>query len=118
MRWLSRWRDRTAGGRLLRRVLRELEASRRAQEQMAQSLKEIAAAQRILAMQALDVDDPHRGFLTGLPDDKGDLSAVHHTSNRDLAELVEIEGVLTRKLGRTPTNDEVVGAWQDWREAQ
>lgn len=118
MKWLSSLRDGVRGWTLLRRLLRELEASRRAQEAIALSLKEIAAAQRLLAMAALDVDDPRRGFLTGLPDDLGDKSAVHHTSDRELAELLEFEGVLQRKLGRVPTNDEVVAAWSDWREAQ
>lgn len=105
--------ERWSSWRLLRRLLRGQEEQNRLLSRLVDAVEAIAAAQRILAQASLG-ESPGLGFRTGMPDGKDDSGQIR-TSNQELADLLEVEGELYRKLGRAPTNDEVVARYEELR---
>ena len=103
------------GWRLLRRVLKEQQATNAHLATIAGALQSIASAQRLLAQQELGGG----GFVTGLPDGAGDSSAIvrEGSTNSEVAELVFFEAQLRKTLGRQPTDEEIVASWEDWKAA-
>lgn len=103
-----------AGGwRLLRRVLRQQEKQNQLLERLCVATEAIASAQRLLAQRELGSE----GFVTGLPDGKDDAGLIRQ-SNAETLELLQMEAVLHQKWGRPPTDEEVVQAWEEWREGR
>lgn len=87
------------------------------QEQVEQTRRLATACEKIAA--ALQVRNA-QGFVTGIPteDDPGDYSGQVRTSDGELAELLYWEAHLSRQLGRAPTDDEVVQAWESWKASE
>lgn len=94
---------------MLRRLLRVQEAQLEQTRRVASACEKIATA-----LQVRNAD----GFVTGVA--KGDtreLSGLVRSSDTDLAQLLYWEQALNRQLGRAPTDEEVVQAWESWKEA-
>lgn len=76
------------------------------------ALQQMAAAARAQVQQGASEG---QGFVTGPPDGRSDAGLVR-TSNQEVGELLEMEAILAKRLGRAPTDEETVGAWEDWKE--
>jgi hypothetical protein len=106
------WRRAVSGYRLLRGLMRTQDAILAEQRAQTLALQSLAASVRLLVQQEIGAG---AGFVTG-PADGKELSGLVRTSDQELSELLEMETKLARQLGRTPSDDEVVAAWADWRE--
>jgi len=103
---------RSLGGyRLLRQLLRTQQELLAQQQQQTLALQSLAASVRLLVQQEIGAG---AGFVTGPPDGREE-SALVRQSDQEIAELLEMEKVLARRLGRAPLETEVVQAWEEWR---
>lgn len=84
---------------LLRQLAREQHAQTLALQEIARSLRTATAAQFVA------------GFSTGAPDGVDD-SAVDHTRNSEIVELLAVEAELAKQWGRKPSEEEVVREWE------
>ena len=94
---------------LLRRLVRNQEAQLAQTRRLAQACEKIAAALHVRNAS---------GFITGTPDegDTRELSGMVRSSDADLAQLLYWEQALQQQLGRPPSDEEVVAAWESWKE--
>lgn len=111
MKLFSQARSLLRGWRLLRAIVQQQEAQTALLAQIAVALASIATSQRAMAQAELG---SVAGFTTGPPDGKEDSGLVRQ-SDQETFELLEMEKVLQRRLGRTPTDAETVAAWEEWR---
>ena len=95
---------------LLRRLLRNQLGLIAEVQRVAHACEKIAAALQVRNAS---------GFVTGTPDeaDQRELSGQVRTSDQDLAQLLYWEAALAQQLGRPPSDDEVVAAWESWKES-
>lgn len=95
---------------ILRKLVRVQE------QQLAETTRLATAVEKVAA--ALQVRNA-QGFVTGVgdPEDRHDYSGQVRSTDAELAELVYWETELQRQLGRAPTDDEVVAAWESWKES-
>lgn len=112
MKLFSSARSMLRGWRLLRSIVRQQEQQSALLAQMVVALQSIAASQRLLAQAEVGVA---AGFVTG-PSDGREESAVIRQSDREISELLDMEALLQRRLGRVPTDAETVAAWEEWRQ--
>lgn len=111
MRFLAGVRSSLGRGRFLRQLLRTQAQQTALLERLTAAVEGLAATERLRLQQELGGGG---GLITGLSDGKEE-SGQSRTSDRELAELLEVEAILGKRFGRTPSDEETVAAWESWK---
>lgn len=100
-------------GRVLRQLLRTQEQQTALLERLTAAVEGLAATERLRLQQEFGGE----GFITGLPDGKQE-SGVIRGSDQEIAELLEVEAILGKRLGRPPSDEETVASWDSWKRGE
>ena len=114
MKLWSQARSVLRGWRLLRALVQGQQLQLQQMQQQTLALQSIAASVRLMAAQEAG---QAASFITGPADGKDDSGLIRQ-SETETFELLEWERVLTARLGRPPLDQEVVAAWQEWKESR
>lgn len=114
MRLFAGVRQSLGRGRILRQLLRAQQQQTVLLDRLTAAVEGLAATERLRLQQELGGGG---GLITGLSDGKEE-SGVIRGSDREIAELLEIEAILGKRLGRAPSDEETVASWEQWKRGE